>query len=368
MNLILLGIVLLVSSLIFRKKIFYLLLVSYLWILFAFSFGNADYMSYYNLYSIYGHGDISGIANVLFKYACYFCYNRGLAYADFLIIEATIGLFNISFVVFKLSKKPIFVIVLYFIYPFMMDVTQVRFFVASSFALMGLYLYIAKISQNKKLSSMFYLFIFVTISALYHVSCFAYYIMLFLPLVKKIRKQSLLLIILLFEILIYFNFSNLASLVTSESNINEYLSKKMSVFSYIFMIVYFTLMLILVHFSSRRCYDYYNIKQKKFTELVFYINLLMLSFGLLAFIANEFMRLFRIVTILDYIICTNNIFSFVKNRKLKFVDINKKTILLNLRLNITMVLFCIVSNIMFISSMYMDTVILPIFEQNILLK
>ena len=125
------------SSIIFRRKNFqsYITLF-FLWILFAFSYGNADYNIHLRKYTQYQI--LYSQTEWLYNQLMIFFNHLGLSYREFLIVLSTFVLLVLFFFVKKHTKNVAWVLAIYMIYPFCMDVTMVRYTLAISIVYIGL--------------------------------------------------------------------------------------------------------------------------------------------------------------------------------------------------------------------------------------
>lgn len=142
----------------------------YMWILMGWSYGNADYNTY-TLRYLYPN-----LYNTLeWLYTCLQNLGKaiGLDYAGFLIVMSAIFLFIRFWVICKMSSRPNMVIGLYLLFPFIMDITQIRMFYAVSLVLLGSYFLL---KGTKRGYTLFILF--VILATLIHASCALYFILL----------------------------------------------------------------------------------------------------------------------------------------------------------------------------------------------
>jgi hypothetical protein len=354
----LIGFVLL-TSLIRNKKIGSLLLFVYLWILFAFSYGNADYFNYELQYQMYGSNYIfDTIQNTGFKFICKMANNAGLDYQTFLIVEATVILTILFFVIIKYSDNPWGVTVLFIIYSFPIDTVQVRNFLGRAIVLLGVVIFL---SVKPKLIKYTGMVACILMGAMVHVSLFAYLLFLLIPFLEGKYLKFWIIGIVFLEFLMFRNFHSIALLVTSNSNVNEYISKSVSVGYVIFVILYmfvnYMISYLCYRISQEKSIEY--LKRSSFIDFAFRINTLLLVFVPMACVANDFFRLFRISIFLNYIV-VSDIHQSVGCSRDGSPPINVISLC-----KIGIVAMAILSNYMFISSSYMDTVVKPLFENNL---
>ena len=131
--LVLLGVALSIIDNKSKYIFFYLILV--MWIISSFTYGNADeniYMSrYLNLEA--WKNDTELLYYLLIKYSNVI----KLSYVQFKMLTSAMQLLLISVTVLKCSKKPNLVMIFYFIFPFMINVTQMRNALATSIFIFG---------------------------------------------------------------------------------------------------------------------------------------------------------------------------------------------------------------------------------------
>lgn len=101
-----------------------------LWILIGFNLKNPDYEYYENLFLRANQGISYHAVETGFWYIVEFAAKIGLSYSLFLKIYTLIALLLISSSIIKYTEKPSLVLVLYMCYPFLLDVAQIRHFMA----------------------------------------------------------------------------------------------------------------------------------------------------------------------------------------------------------------------------------------------
>lgn len=126
----LLVIVGLMNFLFRRSKFIFIISAILMWAIMAFTYGNADediYISRYENPSIW-----VGSSELLFSAIIYICRIIGLSFMQYKAVLAVIYMLLISTTIWKLSEYPNIVITLFFFYPFVMNVSQLRFGMASA--------------------------------------------------------------------------------------------------------------------------------------------------------------------------------------------------------------------------------------------
>ena len=105
----------------------------------------------------------------------------GLGYNAFLAIMSFLFLLIRMVLIKKMSVRQNFVIGLYLLFPFIMDITQIRMFYATTIVLLGIFFLL----QNKKSSDSLFVF-FVIMATLVHSSCILYLLLLFAKNIKRL--------------------------------------------------------------------------------------------------------------------------------------------------------------------------------------
>ena len=125
------------------SKLFFILILFWMWVLFTFNYNNADYSMYMNMY----YGYIEQSSEFFFSFLLDMARKINLSYIVFRGIYGFICLYLIGITIYKNSKNKSLVLSFYFLFPFVLDVVQIRHFMAISiitYAIPLLY------SDNKK--------------------------------------------------------------------------------------------------------------------------------------------------------------------------------------------------------------------------
>ena len=338
-----------------KNRIYAILLLAFLFVLLAFQYGNADYFSYENMYTYFaGRNGTNTFSNIGYKWLCILFFELGLSYDQFLIVEAILGLGIIGYVVFKNCKLPGLVLVLYLIYPYMMDTVQVRNFLAEAVVLLGISLYI----NLPALRGYIYMAICLLAASLIHVSALVYLVFLLLPLMKTKHVKVLIVFGVLFECVLMAYAKEIVQLLGMNEHVTSYFDKRISVYTAIFLIFYFSIAYIGLNQMKRINPE--NEKYARWNLIVNRVNILILPFVPLCFITNDFQRIYRNVFLLSYIAVVN-LYETAKQHRVAFPKMKLETVLL-----IGTFGYAAVSNVIFVTSLYWDTVVLPLFENNVL--
>ncbi|MCR5639213.1 MAG: EpsG family protein [Lachnospiraceae bacterium] len=113
-----------------KKRIYVLFVIAILWLLYVFSPKVADRDYYLLVFTRLEKGINYHNIETGYWLICKFAVAIGMSFNVFIKIYAFIGLMLMTMTALKYSYKPYIVFGLYFLYPFMLDVAQVRHFMA----------------------------------------------------------------------------------------------------------------------------------------------------------------------------------------------------------------------------------------------
>uniref|UniRef100_UPI004055F417 EpsG family protein n=1 Tax=Agathobacter sp. TaxID=2021311 RepID=UPI004055F417 len=166
------GIILGICS-IFKKKSKYLfgILFLYAWIMFGFNINNPDYWSYRIAYE----GFSFTADEPVFILLCNFFRWLHIDYQIFVIIISFVGLILIAKTIMDFSPYPNIVFCLYLIYPFCIDVVQIRSFFAVSLVIYAIR-FIINYRLNHEKKNIFLFIIFIILATGFHYSAILYLI------------------------------------------------------------------------------------------------------------------------------------------------------------------------------------------------
>lgn len=360
---VILILVIILGALIKNKKISAGILAFYMWLLLAFSYGNADYVSYENQFRYYNEINRSySISNFGYQALCRLFYPLGVDYATFLIIEASIILILYYIFAVKNSRNPYLCLLLVCIYPFIIDTTQVRTFFAAALMITAISIY----ADGKGTRSYLGMMIFLILSFSIHFSFAAFLIFLLMPITQRKFIPVWIDIVGLIEVLLFSNIGRVALLITSQSQVDRYFSKGVSGLTVIFLIVYFIIMYFPVLVTGRHLDEWFeeDSREKRFAEIVIKVNILMLIFVPYCFITNDFMRFFRSIFVLNYAMLIN-VFYIQKSRIDYRVSLRRFPITYGLLM--LEGAFAAFSCYYYIIHLYLESVVLSLFQNNLLI-
>lgn len=168
-----------------RNKFLYVIDFLYMWILIGWSSDNADYAIYV---SRYNYPDVYRTLEPLYVFLEKLSSAHGFDYSQFLVIMSGVCLFMRFILIYKMTSKHNQVIGYYLIYPFIMDIVQVRMFYAMTIMMWAIYL-LYKVNRRYQ----YFIFIALTMCAVFiHNSCVIFLLLIIAKIMKKenVKKYS----------------------------------------------------------------------------------------------------------------------------------------------------------------------------------
>lgn len=330
-----------------REKIFSFMLLVFMWVLFWANYNNADYLNYKNLYDYVNYTGVGySTSQFGFVFIMKFASRLGLEYHHFLMIFSLIGLYLISDTVKRYTDKPQLVYLVYFIYPFLLDIVQVKHFLA-----MSIIVYCFRyLEYEGNLNNIKYL-LGILMAVSIHTISIIFIPILFIKNIKISKMYILIIMVLAIGIpLAYTNFFQIyAYRFLDIQRIEAYFLNRAR---YGFLIQFFIqgVIFLLVYYSKVILEK--RKESNKFVELVYRTNLYLIILFPLYIINGTFERGFRIIMILNYIVFSKLYSTSKKN--------NKGVVLFIIMIFVFALFFY------FIFIPYGDTVFFPIFENNLI--
>ncbi len=247
---------------------------------------------------IHGSFDIGFQIMMLISKAC------GLSFQCFVGLISVISLLIMSKAIMNLSHNPVLVMCAYFFYPFVLDGEQIRSFLGTSLALLGIS-YVLKEQRNglKKY------IILCILAGLIQASClfFLLYGCIFFSrrIVKWITIIGCIIFIGFRDLVIWFislfGFINMNK-VTGYFEHSAALSNW-----YIYVIFYLLIFFTMMFLIKKQKWDIYNQKQNINLNIAYKLNILSLVLLVLLYLNPNLERLFRLILLVDYCVMSNYI-------------------------------------------------------------
>lgn len=290
--------------------------VFFLLIIFSFSSGYADQENYENLFNVIkssGEGYFGSQIGLVYFYK--FVIYVGLDFSSTLLIIFCLSFVFIHYVVSRFSDNSLFVYILYVIYPFFLDVVQVKQFVCMSLVVFALQFLL------KKNGYLTYL-LFISIAILFH-----YAAIFFLPLIflSRLGFNKLYLVCGLFVLFFFFLVKSGAYdfLIFSETlyfRVKQYLENSPG-YGFIVQIFIQTIILLVMIFSRNKLVA--AGKDNEFIRAVIYANIYLTILFPFYMINGNFERVYRVMFIPNYIVLINflGLFSPVRRFSLSITSV-----------------------------------------------
>lgn len=353
------------------KAIFFLFFL-FMWIMFAWSFGNADYFAYlssYNNLSFFNNlAEATKGLEILFT----FFNSLGLTYQGFLVIISLICLTIISSSVCKYSSYGGFIFLLYFIYPYLLDIVQIKNFIVTALIVFG----VRYLISEKRGSSIRFILIICLATLIHYMAI----IFLLLLLVKYFSSKKIILITMVLSLLIIITYkTNLFFIIASKvapiswittrlyQGVGDgFVSQILRVVTILFIFGGF----IILKKKVIRCINkneqntmvnknclVNNSAKFKFIDIVSKINILVLITIPLLMFSNEFYRIQQDILILNYTVFSLGFNKSNENKRERAIMVFKM-----------IVYSFILLYIMVLRNNNLFTVFYPAFKNNLLIR
>jgi len=288
-------------------SVIYYFILFFLWIIFSFNTSNVDFLTYKAIYEVLPFlpssenlGLEPGIALIMRLFS-----KTNLSFDIFFMAMGTISIILLNEIIKKYSINKTVSILLYFFFPFFLDITQFRNTLAYFIILLGLPFLI-----KRKILPYIVLVLF---ASFFHISALFYLLFLFC-FVKNIRNlQWGLLIVSLAAIILRPIIIKLVSFLPMGYKYSIYLNGTSFI---VVSMVY--IMLVINYFVSIRVsqgnmelndkFNFMNNNQMDFTELVPILNLIIICSIPLIALDIDFFRIVRNCFLLNYINLSNSIY------------------------------------------------------------
>lgn len=346
-----------------KSKLTFVTLLGLMWIIMTFITGNADESVYLSRYKNASEWTLN--TELLFQLLNTICNKVGFSFVQYKGVLALIILTLIGTTIWKFSKFPNIVLLFYFICPFPLNVSQLRFALASAIFIWS-YRYlldeenktIKLFGRNFSFNSIKYVLSIVLASLIHSVAI----IWLMLYLVKKLNLKQTIVVTILANIYIYFFFkpsyinwlliklgaySRMSSYFSVAYQNSEYRHYSLTTITLIFIVGIFIICCLLCDKRNK------SIETNQI-EMLLKFNISSLS--MLAFIirfTSEMYRPQEALMVLNYIILTNQ----YRNKKILISKGQKNEVMFKSLLFFVVVVAFIMKIVLF----NYDTVLKPMF-------
>ena len=206
------------------SKITTIVLLLFLWIMMAANMDNPDYDNYYR-----GYQYLDTIKGSEWGYymLAKICSNFGMGYNQFKFVLSALGLMLMHRTVIKYLKNHTLFYIVYFFCPFMIDVTQLRNFIAMSF-----FIYAIPFLNDETIKGKLKYTIFIVLGASFQVTAFIYLPIVFLGKMDKNKMTKIILLIaVIVSVIVGLNRGLVVNLITIMNNLLGSYDERISIFS-----------------------------------------------------------------------------------------------------------------------------------------
>lgn len=342
-----------------RSKLCGGFLAVWLWILFAWSYGNADYFNYEYKYN--NIGNLNTSFELLYVNTQKLANSLGLDYRAYLLIVASCFIVAVLWYTRKNTRNWPYVLSLYAIYPFMMDVVQVR----NSMALIFIWVGIDALVNYESKREIIKFCVCIVVATLFHSAAFLCFVLL-IPVFFNRRK--VIMITTIVDVTGFIATRFLGGIINRTLILLKMTSRYDISSSSVFNIETRKIVIILLLFvtyelgilfikKSRTMHERIDISQ---LEIIEKINIIMLITLPLTGFASDVYRLMGGLALVNYTLWANALASegsihIIEKRELLFRLYSVVAAFLNIY-------------ILVMSSININTVFYPLIQNNMLLK
>lgn len=347
-----------------KSKIMFGVTCLFMWILMAFTYGNADeavYIARYTQSNVW-----EGQTELLYGLLIDVSNSLGLSFWQFKAVITAIQMLLIASTVWKYSKQPNLVMFLYFLCPFMLNIAQMRHALASAVFIFGARYLLEEYEDKPKYFKITYsdikYVICIFVATLIHTASLIWLVLLF---AKKFSFSFNVFFTAVVNILILFvvtpsNLVLIASKFGASDRIAAYLSDEYQTtewrhYGQIIWVLFVAIIVYIICFhllNNKKTYK--NIEQ---TRLVLKLNVVILCIcGVLLRYTGEVYRLQEGLFILNYILITNSL------KKEDYSNYN----FFQRDIKVLLLAFVYVLGVMWMMILQhnVQTILLPVFQNN----
>lgn len=285
-----------------------LMLLGFMWILFWGNYENADYIGYLSNYGIIKYISIWELRyEFLFSLMMKLSASIGLTYTQFLSVISFIGLTLVGYTIFKFSNNAKLVLVLYFVYPFLLDIVQIRTFLS-----VALVFFSMSILASERDHRVLKYLVGVIAASFIHTSAAP---MALLPIVLLMNGKMLFFITSAVSLMssvmaITGSFSEAIGILVGSDKVGYLMTKTR--YGWVLLISIQSLFFLLVVYSRILIAGKWSKREASFYDIVLKINILMIALFPFYFINSNFFRVYRFILLPNYVVYS---YAFAKTNK-----------------------------------------------------
>lgn len=320
--------------------------------LMLFNITNPDKQNYLNAYNLVASGNFHDETEIGMQVLMFLFSKLHLNYDQFVFVFYIVSILLYIRFMYKWCNRPTVILLLFIVYPMFLDIVQIRTLMATGIALNAL-----EFLKKKTYINAIKYSLLIFLAGTVHYSAFFYLFFLLSYLSVKIviiiASIAVTIVIVLQSTVIDYILQAFPFLVTQ---LNRYIYMTISDAS-IFVLIVSYIINIFLDYLYLNYIKTQKISEEKIEEskIIFKVNVLSICLIPFTFFALEFMRLYRMVMILNYSIA-GNVLSFNPN--------NKKYKVIPLCIIGLVIISCFFSFYRYIYIEHMKDVVQVLFEQN----
>ncbi|MCE0560874.1 EpsG family protein [Limosilactobacillus fermentum] len=265
-----------------------------------------DYINYYNAYETVGGLGVNGYnqMEIGFRVLCLLFNKLGFSYDQFYLVLVVFSLFLILRTISFFSEKRSFILLMYITFPFLLDLVQIRYLLASSLVLYAIRYLTTKF--EKKYIFVYLIFNIIAIT----IQVTASYYLIFL-LVRLFKQKNIIKISMVGMTIVAILSGKLGSLLMSSELTSHYAAYTGNTIKPIGSISIMILMLLNI-ISIYKFTSKFMDGKRDFSSLIVRLNIVVLPIMPLFFTNTDIFRIYRSLLILNNCVFVNSIFNFKK--------------------------------------------------------
>lgn len=263
-----------------------------------------DYISYYNAYSIVGSLGVNGYTQmeIGFRVLCLIFNEFGFTYDQFYLVLVVFSLFLIFRTISFFSRKKSFVLLMYIVFPFFLDLVQIRYLLASSLVLYSIKYLTTKFKKRYVLVYLIFNIIAVSIQV-----TTAYYFIFLLA--KFFKQKNIIKISAIGIVIITIVSGKLGGLLMSSELTSHYAAYTGNTIKPIGSISIMILMLFNI-ISICKFISKFKNEKESFLSLIIRLNITVLPIMPIFFINTDIFRIYRNLLVLNNCVFVNSALNF----------------------------------------------------------
>lgn len=284
----------------YKGVISYKLLILLMFLLMAFVVTNVDMAAYKHMYISVQSITTTDVTDVGFGLLMYIAKFIGLSYYNFVRFITILGLSLITYVFYRHSTCPAFVLAMYFVFAFSAETIQLRAFLAEGI----LYLTILNIVENGRINIIHY-GITMLCALLIHSSSIFFVLLLAIEFIQDRRKLLAIMSALCLLLPVSGTILNMIPIPILRNKVGIYLVAQrdgLSAGALVYILIYLLITGALAYFASRENDEKWNLQLDTLLKIHY---ICLISCVMIIMFTSNFYRITRTVLVVDFIVVGN---------------------------------------------------------------